>query len=176
MLIYRNFIKSTNEAYLSKYPDFASVIEDENGQDWYEIQSNFKDETLKIIFDNQNRIVSYSCDVSTLFPLGHSIAEINKDALPVNFYDNNVFFDFIGGQVIPYEKSHEKLVEEAFNQLKALQSEASQTIDTLQDAIDLNMAEKGADVLLGSWRKYRVLLSCVDISTAPDIDWPQKPE
>ncbi|MCG5290658.1 tail fiber assembly protein [Providencia rettgeri] len=176
MLIYRNFIKSTNPDVIAKYPDFASVIEDESGNDWYEIQSLFKEDTLKIIFDNQNRIVSHSCDVSTLFPLGNSIAEISKDALPANFYDNNIFFDFVEGQVIPHEKSLEKRVEEAFNQLKALQSEASQAIDTLQDAIDLNMAEKGADELLKSWRKYRVLLSRVDTSTAPDIDWPVKPE
>ncbi|WP_163823132.1 tail fiber assembly protein, partial [Proteus mirabilis] len=28
---------------------------------------------------------------------------------------------------------------------------------------------------LQKWKKYRVLLNRVDISTAPDIEWPQKP-
>lgn len=175
MLIYKNFIKSTNEAYLSKYPDFASVIEDENGHNWYDIQSLFKEDTLKIIFDNQNRIISHSYDVSTLFPLGNSIAEISKDALPANFYEHGVFFDFIDGQIIPYEKPQEKLVEESQNKLKNLQFEASQIINTLQDAIDLNMAEKDADILLESWKIYRVNLFKINPEQAPNINWPEKP-
>lgn len=28
---------------------------------------------------------------------------------------------------------------------------------------------------LKTWKKYRVLLNRVDTSTAPDIDWPEKP-
>lgn len=29
---------------------------------------------------------------------------------------------------------------------------------------------------LTEWRKYRVLLMRVDVSTAPNIEWPLKPE
>ncbi len=37
-------------------------------------------------------------------------------------------------------------------------------------------SQDGGDVAkLKCWKTYRVLLNRIDTSTAPDIDWPQKP-
>lgn len=55
-----------------------------------------------------------------------------------------------------------------------LTSEASQKIATLQDAIDLDMAEDGDADKLKKWRKYRVLLSRVDTSVE-NMKLPEKP-
>jgi hypothetical protein len=52
---------------------------------------------------------------------------------------------------------------------------ATSEINPLQDAIDLEMATEDEATSLTAWRKYRVLLSRVDTSTAPDIDWPVAP-
>ncbi|MBI0275316.1 tail fiber assembly protein [Hafnia alvei] len=59
--------------------------------------------------------------------------------------------------------------------LKERMSLAVNTISTLQDAVDLAMATEAEETSLTAWRTYRVLLSRIDTSTAPDIDWPPIP-
>jgi len=54
--------------------------------------------------------------------------------------------------------------------------EASEKVQTLQDAVDLDMATEEEKTSLTAWKKYRVLLSRVDaIAQAPE-EWPQQPE
>lgn len=54
-------------------------------------------------------------------------------------------------------------------------SEADTAIAPLQDALDLEMATDEEKAKLNAWKKYRVLLSRIDTSTAPDINWPVSP-
>lgn len=68
-----------------------------------------------------------------------------------------------------------QLVSEAEQQKQSLLSEATDAIAPLQDAVDIDIANDEEIILLKEWKKYRVLLNRVDISLAPDIDWPQKP-
>ncbi|MEN4604063.1 tail fiber assembly protein [Pantoea agglomerans] len=67
--------------------------------------------------------------------------------------------------------------EMAVNQINKnqLMSEATQQIAVLQDAVDLEMATEEETTDLPLWKKYRVLLSRVDIENAKAITWPQKP-
>lgn len=58
---------------------------------------------------------------------------------------------------------------------KELMQQAVLQIDTLQDAIDLEMASDEEKTQIMVWKKYRVLLNRLNISSAPDIDWPQVP-
>lgn len=58
--------------------------------------------------------------------------------------------------------------------IKSLTQEATLKIDTIQDAIDLDMAEDGDADKLKKWRKYRVLLSRVDTSVE-NMELPEKP-
>jgi hypothetical protein len=46
----------------------------------------------------------------------------------------------------------------------------------LQDAVELDMATDEEKSRYDAWRKYRVLLTRVDTSLAPDINWPEPPE
>ncbi|HCD3924975.1 TPA: tail fiber assembly protein [Klebsiella aerogenes] len=57
----------------------------------------------------------------------------------------------------------------------ALLYNASEQIDPLQDAVDLDMATDDEKARFDAWRKYRVLLTRVDTSTAPTITWPEVP-
>ncbi|MBS0918402.1 tail fiber assembly protein [Providencia rettgeri] len=67
------------------------------------------------------------------------------------------------------------LIVEA-NHEKALRlDEANKAITDFQDAIDVGLALDGDAEKLQEWKKYRVLLNRVDTSSAPDIDWPEKP-
>lgn len=72
--------------------------------------------------------------------------------------------------------SKEQIIAEAEQQKQALLAEANNAILPLQDAVDLEMATDEEVAQLTAWKKYRVLLNRVDTSTAPNIDWPQKPE
>ncbi|MTC34409.1 tail fiber assembly protein [Providencia alcalifaciens] len=71
--------------------------------------------------------------------------------------------------------SREQLVAVAEQLKQSLLAEANNTIAPLQDAVDLDMATDEEVAQLTAWKKYRVLLNRVDTSTAPDIDWPEKP-
>ncbi|MGB8929506.1 MAG: tail fiber assembly protein [Pantoea agglomerans] len=74
-----------------------------------------------------------------------------------------------------YVKLPEVELEEAEAKKQGLMGEANAQIAPLEDAVDLGIATGEETETYNQWRKYRVLLSRVDISTAPDISWPDKP-
>ncbi len=53
---------------------------------------------------------------------------------------------------------------------------ANARIQTLSDAVDLDMATDEEKAALTEWKTYRVMLNRIDVSTAPDIDWPEQPQ
>ena len=53
---------------------------------------------------------------------------------------------------------------------------AGDAIAPKHDALDLDEATEEELLLLKEWKKYRVSLNRLDLSTAPDIEWPEKPE
>lgn len=69
-----------------------------------------------------------------------------------------------------------QLIEIAESQKASLMAQATVAIAPLQDAVDLDEATDSEKTQLTSWKKYRVLLNRIDISTAPDIKWPTSPE
>ncbi|HIF4729874.1 TPA: tail fiber assembly protein [Citrobacter amalonaticus] len=66
-------------------------------------------------------------------------------------------------------------VAEASATKAALITIASEQIAPLQDAVDLDMATDNEKARFNALRKYRVLLTRVDTSTAPAITWPEIP-
>lgn len=74
------------------------------------------------------------------------------------------------------EPTHAELVAQADAAKATLLAIATSKISILQDAVDLEMATSEETAALTSWKKYRVLLSRIDTSKAPDIDWPEQPE
>lgn len=67
-------------------------------------------------------------------------------------------------------------VSHAIEEKKQLQKAATEIINTLQDAVDLDMATEKEIVLLSEWKAFRVLLNRVDTSKAPEIEWPEVPD
>ncbi|WP_050692015.1 tail fiber assembly protein [Yersinia pekkanenii] len=57
-----------------------------------------------------------------------------------------------------------------------LSNEATVIIAPLQDAVDTELATNDEKARLTAWKTYRVLLSRIDTSKAPDIEWPVAPE
>lgn len=56
----------------------------------------------------------------------------------------------------------------------ALTKESNTAISILQDAFDLDMQEEDDEERLKAWKKYRILLSRVDL-TIDSAEWPKKP-
>lgn len=83
---------------------------------------------------------------------------------------------YVDRQVIQGGPRIPALTEDSASAIKSgLFREATDRIQALQDAIDLEMSEEGDDVRLTRWKKYRVLLNRVDASIAPNIEWPETP-
>lgn len=55
-------------------------------------------------------------------------------------------------------------------------AEAAEAIAPLQDAVELGIATAEETENLSRWKLYRVMLNRLDVSTAPDVEWPEKPE
>ncbi|AHK21532.1 tail fiber assembly protein [Yersinia enterocolitica] len=71
------------------------------------------------------------------------------------------------------EKKHH--LAEAGQKKRGLLNEASDKIQILQDSIELGLVTETTKAELLAWRKYRVLIDQLDISNAPDINWPVTP-
>ncbi|HBC0587005.1 TPA: tail fiber assembly protein [Enterobacter cloacae] len=76
----------------------------------------------------------------------------------------------------PPEPTHEEQINQASSQKLFLMKAANEIITPLEDAVELGIAtdEEAATLLL--WKRYRVLLNRLDLSNAPDIEWPEKPQ
>ena len=64
----------------------------------------------------------------------------------------------------------------ASSRLAAEMDEANRVIAPLQDAVDIGIATDAEITRLAEWKRYRVELSRIDTSKAPDIKWPVRPE
>lgn len=62
------------------------------------------------------------------------------------------------------------------SRLAAEMDEVNRTIAPLQDAVDISIATDEETIRLSGWKRYRVALSRIDTSKAPEIEWPIKPE
>lgn len=66
-------------------------------------------------------------------------------------------------------------IDAATRQKRDLEQKANAAIETLNDAIELGLAEQGDEDMLKAWRAYRVKLSRVDVQAAPGVIWPDLP-
>ncbi|HEY3986993.1 tail fiber assembly protein [Cedecea sp.] len=184
----KNFrVKQPTERDIEKYGDAAAGIrffESEDGQDWYECQSLFADNTIKIMYDSENIIRSvidkpvpergdiYA--ISLFSPEGMSVTEI-EGKLPEGFSIRRGEWAFDGKKVVPRKLSADELKGQAQKTKSGLLSEATDAIAPLQDAADIEIATDEELQKLKAWKTYRVILNRLDVSAAPDITWPELP-
>ncbi|HEP0018352.1 TPA: tail fiber assembly protein [Klebsiella aerogenes] len=72
--------------------------------------------------------------------------------------------------------AHTELVAIVKVQRSEFLATANTEIAWRQDALDAGIATEDETATLAAWRKYRVLLMRVDVSMAPEINWPEPPE
>lgn len=142
-------------------------FQDDKGRDWYETLTGW---TGAVAVDTAGIVCAYESDVSYMgMEEGRSVYEVKPASVPPDVVGN---FTFIDGQFTDIRPDASEL---ARSQKATLLHEASVTVSTLQDAVDLSMATEAEAALLLEWKKYRVLLNRIDPSLAPDIEWPSPP-
>ncbi|WP_413535883.1 tail fiber assembly protein [Rahnella inusitata] len=146
----------------------------DSGEDWYEVQKQFSDSTLKIVFDSAGTVVSMSTDVSRLWPEHYSVAEVKGTDMPEGL-DISGGWVFDGKKVQTRVYSVEENISQATKTVSDLMATANASIAPLQDAVDFDEATEGEQATLTAWKKYRIALNRLDLSAAPDIHWPEVP-
>lgn len=146
-----------------------------DGRDWHDLQREFQSNTLKVLLNEKRVVVSKTDDVSGFSPVGFWVAEVPADEVP-DGADISGGWQYRNGRIVPREYTPDELKSEARYQRERLLKDATRVMGPLQDAVDLDMATDAEKAALLAWKKYRVLLNRVDISAAPDIDWPEPPE
>lgn len=74
------------------------------------------------------------------------------------------------------QPTKDSLIDAAEAKKQNLLAEATVAIAPLQDAVDLKIAIGNETSKLQAWKAYRVALNRIDTSSAPDINWPVRPE
>lgn len=171
MITLKNF-----QIYKSTLHSGSSVLflKDESGLDWYESQAGFSEETLKFVYDSNGIIISFDYDVSKLWPVGHSVAEISASEVPAGL-DISGGWVFDGKVITTRVYSSAEYVLQAEAERESSMALAAAAIAPLQDAVDIGDATDEERASLQGWKKYRVALNRLDLTAAPDIQWPEIP-
>jgi hypothetical protein len=121
---------------------FFPVFCDEDGKLWTEHFSEFAEDTLKLLLDEDGMIVSYAFDVTTLglsTEIISSIVEVNKDEVPVNFYDPAFFTNWSWNKSKGVH-AREKAIDELLIVNTAKKKEIMSQI--VEEITNLNVLEK----------------------------------
>ncbi|XOQ12216.1 MAG: hypothetical protein ACFWUK_25865 [Serratia liquefaciens] len=59
----------------------VQFLKSDSGEDWYQCQKLFAKDTVKIAFDDRGVICSYSEDISSLWPINLSVAEVPNNIM-----------------------------------------------------------------------------------------------
>ncbi|HCD7494967.1 TPA: tail fiber assembly protein [Enterobacter asburiae] len=100
---------------------------------------------------------------------GRNVYEIAPEDIPENVIGNYTFKEGVFTDIRPDAAT---LAEQ---KRKELLEAANAAMAPLQDASDLGIETDEEKESLLAWKKYRVLLNRVDVTKAPDVDWPVKP-
>ena len=173
MKIYNNFTPYMPEG--DDLPANVLFLRSDTGVDWYDAQNEFKESTLKVMFDSAGVICCAEIDASGLWPVNCSVAEIDNKKVPVDFAVGAGSWVFDGKKITPRTLSREEQQVKAEKQKTRLMNAATAAIAPLQDAVDIGEATEQETAYLLAWKKYRVQLNRIDASLAPDIEWPELP-
>jgi len=102
-----------------------------------------------------------------------SLVWVDITALPEQ---PDINYRYSDGVFTPPETDAENAALIASSRLAAEIDEANRTIAPLQDAVDISIATDEEITRLAKWKRYRVELSRIDTSKAPDITWTVRPE
>ncbi|MDT0178192.1 tail fiber assembly protein [Enterobacter sp. BRE11] len=146
----------------------------QSGQDWYESQKLYSPDTMKIVYDETGRVVSFDRDASKLWPINCSVAEVDAAGVPEGL-DTLGDWVYRNGKVVAHEHSAAELQEMAERTRSSLLSKARAQISDWQAELALGTIPDDDKAQLVEWMAYIRQLKATDISSAPDVPWPSPP-
>lgn len=181
MLTLKNFrvYKPETNPFAAFGASSAVFLKDEDGNDWYEVQKRFATDTLKIAYTEANGVINMAAmEADMLMPFDMSVTEVDAGILSKVDIHSLIKGKWMlkDGKIQPRIYSVEEHREAAVRLKEEKQRQAEDKIAPLARAVKLGMATEEEKAALTRWETYSVLLNRVDISTAPDIDWPTPPE
>lgn len=143
-------------------------LHDEKGNDWYDVITLFDEsKTLKIGYDDDGRVRTFTTNIHAIFPVNLSVVELpaTKANLRVTLGDDWFYKDGKLQQIRDY--------------LAQAEAERDRRMVEITARIDwLEAAQKDGDISteeeteLAALRASRTKLRRLDLSSAPDINWP----
>lgn len=177
MLIMQSFSLYTPKETIA---EGIQYLRDENNNDWYEGQKLFHAETLKVVFNADDIIISAAKDVSGLWPVGASVAEVSTGSVPADFcVDGRWIFDGNGIKKKTYSASEWQSL--AGNKRQELLDEANSITADWRTELNLGIISDGDKATLVDWMTYIKAVKALDLSTVKDeagfisLIWPIKP-
>ncbi|MDM3157332.1 MULTISPECIES: tail fiber assembly protein [Citrobacter] len=147
-------------------------LQDEKGNDWYEIRGLFDESTtLKIGYDDDGRVRTFTTDVNAFFPVNLSAVEVpaTEENLRVTLGDDW----FYKGGKLQQIRDYQSI---AASERDRRMAEATTRINWLEAAQQDGDISADEEAELTALRAYRTTLRRLDLSVAPDINWPVRPE
>lgn len=169
-MIFRNFttsVKSTGEFMIVFFTD-------EDGNDWYEMQKEFADDSLKIMFDASGAIVASSFDASMLSPDGLSVTEISQENIPSDFFVPGTNWSYVDDIIVQIRDYQALAIAERDSRM----AEITTRINWLEDAQKDGDISATEETELSALRACRTTLRRLELSHITDevsyhaINWP----
>ncbi|EML9401519.1 tail fiber assembly protein [Citrobacter freundii] len=146
-------------------------LQDEKGNDWYDVIELFDEsKTLKIGYDDDGAVRTFSTNIHAFFPVNLSVAELpaTKDNLRITLGDYWFYKDGKLQQI----RNH---LADAEAERDRRMAEATARIDWLEAAQKDGDISDEEEAELAALRAYRTALRRLDLTTAPDVKWPEYP-
>ncbi|WP_340619039.1 tail fiber assembly protein [Xenorhabdus entomophaga] len=170
MLNIKNF-----KEYKPENPKFGEnviYLISDDGQDWYECQKKYREDTLKVEYYEDGTIVRTSKDVSRLCPYNASVLETEVDAE----LDINQCYILNNKLVKKDAKILEKEAQLESARIKqSLISDAQKQMQMLHTKLLMGRISESERQKLNQWLDYVEVVEAVDISVRSDIQWPEQP-
>ena len=153
-------------------------IKSAEGADWYQSQALFKNNLLKVIFDSKTGvIIGTGTDITTMWPNGYSIADIDYDTNATPQSLEGKVFQVRTGKIVDrvYTKAQQQATVD--REIASLQREATTLMAPLQAAKELDMMTEEEAAYLKELQRYLVYLNRVTSQEGypTNIEWPVLP-
>ena len=144
-------------------------LQDDKGNDWYDVIELFDEsKTLKIGYDDDGRVRTFTTNIHALFPVNLSVVELpaTKANLRVTLGDDWFYKDGKLQQI----RNH---LADAEAERDRRMAKATSRIDWLEAAQNDGDISASEETELAALRSYRTELRRLDLSSATDINWPE---
>ena len=143
-------------------------LRDEKGNDWYDVVELFDEsKTLKIGYDDDGRVRTFTTNIHAFFPVNLSVVELSPTNanLRVTLGEDWFYKDGKLQQIRDY-------LAQAEVERDRRMAEMTARIDWLEAAQKDGDISAEEEIELTALRAKRTKLRRLDLSSAPDINWP----